>query len=530
MEKENIEGQEIKKENKKFIIKFVIFLIILTMLTAIAVYFTIKDLNKEEQEPIIEKEEIEIKKEAEDSKFAIKSYTETYNENSLKIINYYDINGKTTTENTDMNSPYINYIQIYGLKKANIQNKINERLKEEAYKFKGNEPIYTYVTGNFSNILSVQIWSNKSQLTTINVDLSTGEDIPFEKVFISSASINSMLAEGLYETLAWNDAVQVMDEDENMDMTKVDTSQYEDKFLKLIHNYNNQKDSIKYSIYPSEIVINEIIDKEIMEYEQVPPAISINLVKHINEVAIYKRYLTSESIFEDPSVGLKNIIVLTNPKDAGNVIEYGKIANNVFVEEVLVNDIQEDKNGVCKKYIENLVKEQKDKLINQTQNKGIIYQREHYANYDSRNKFYIINSTVYQAMCSISYFENEFYKDYINLKQIPRVQAGIGGFDEYNKKNFPNLEISNIKYETYYISETGEFLGNTEAEARKKITPEQENNKVVQNNNKPEQNITQEQPKEEVNETVVEEKPNNAEINNEEKPKEEETNNQELGE
>ena len=93
MEEENlnIENSEriedIKKINKKFFIKFVIFLIVLILITILAIHFTIiyLDKNDADSKNILENE-IEVeKKTAEDAKYAIKSYTETYDTNSLKI-------------------------------------------------------------------------------------------------------------------------------------------------------------------------------------------------------------------------------------------------------------------------------------------------------------------------------------------------------------------------------------------------------------------------------------------------------------
>lgn len=493
----NVENSEklndIKKDNKKFFIKFVIFLIILILITALAIYFTVIYLekNNEDTENVLENEieAEETKKIAEDSKYAIKSYTETYDTNSLKITRYYDIDGEISTEDRyyDYNYQYhIQFIQIDGLKNKDIQNKVNERLKQVSYNLK-DRFVYTNVTANFSNILSVECSNDKGQINTLNIDLSTGDDIPLEKVFVSSATINLYLSEGLYKTLAWQNLEIIDGEEVQNDMDKVDTSEYEDKFMMIIKNYNNSISNLKYSIYPSSIRIYGLIDKNILDIDMAEQiSIDISLIDHMEEVGIYKRYLTKESIFENDSLGLKDIIVLTGDaqeEEYMTKISYGKISDNIFIEEVLLkNSDQDEKIEPCIKYIEKLSEEQKVTLKNQAyDNKGYFFQREYHIYDDSENDYYVINTYSYQAMCSILYFEKAF-KDYINLNAIPRANVGLMGFSVYMKEDFPNLEILEEKIDEYYISKSGEFLGNTKEEADRKIKEQQKLNEQLEYN------------------------------------------------
>jgi phosphate transport system substrate-binding protein len=83
------------------------------------------------------------KKEAEDKIYAINSYTDTYNENSINI--------------EEMQDGDINYFQIDGLKNTALQNQINEKIKNTAYSFEGATDVSSFVVGNFSNILSIKV-------------------------------------------------------------------------------------------------------------------------------------------------------------------------------------------------------------------------------------------------------------------------------------------------------------------------------------------------------------------------------------
>lgn len=478
---ENI--KDIKKDNKKFIYKFIIFLIILILTTALGIYFTIIYIDKNEENNEVnnniienELENEEDKKIPEDIKYAIKSYSETYNTNSIKVNKYYDTDGKISTEYVLDESKYkyqIQFLQIEGLKNKEIQNQVNLMLKKLSYDIK-DKYVYATVTASFSNILSVQCYNDKGQINTLNIDLSTGENIPLEKVFVSSATINSYLVDGLYKTLAWDNLEVIDGEEIQNNMDNVDTSEYEDKFMRIINNYNKAKDNLKYSIYPSKVSVYGLVDEEILSsgiYEYT--SVDISLIDHSDQVAIYKRYLTKESIFENDNLGQKNIVVLT-----GNALEeeymtkitYGKIADNIFMEEILLNNFDEN-NGMqtCSEYIRKISDEQKELLKSQAyKNKGYFFQREYSIYYDRSNDYYIISTIAYQATCSISYFKNEAFKDYINLNAMPRADAGLRGFSDYMKDDFPNLEISEEKAKDYYIGKSGEFLGYTKEEAKNK--------------------------------------------------------------
>lgn len=91
MKKEKIKKE--RKINKKTIIKYIIFSIILITITATAIYIRINKINEEIKPSTIKLEETEEKQlsETEEKKYTIKSYNETYNQNAIQITNCYDI-------------------------------------------------------------------------------------------------------------------------------------------------------------------------------------------------------------------------------------------------------------------------------------------------------------------------------------------------------------------------------------------------------------------------------------------------------
>lgn len=470
------EKTKVKNPNKRFIIGYIIFALILLIITGLAIYFTIDNMNKKSSNEIGEQitSKVDIAKTiAEDSKYAIKSYDETYNENPITITEYYDIDGEIiTSRQWDDERKYINFIQIEGLKDKKIQSKINDKLKEKSYSFKESNNIFCNVTANFANILSVSISDDTGKTETLNINLNTGENIPFEKVFVSSAPLNSLLSEGLYKKLAWdslweknrniNNGEEIED---TFDMDKTDTSAYEDKFLMLLNNYKKQNGNIKYNIFPSQVYIYGLIDEKISK-EEYGDSINIDFIDHIEDIAIYKRYLSSNSIYEDDSLGNKNIVVLVRNIEAERFLKnlmHEKIKDNIFMEEAMMYNSDDVDASILSK-IENYIKRtledpKKEELKNKTdKNTGLFFQQEYTINKNDNGE-YEVTSKICQATCDISYFKISAFKDYIELKNSPAAELSFRAFedDEYTKKDYPNLEILDTRYKIYYFSDKGIF-------------------------------------------------------------------------
>lgn len=501
------------KQTNTFIIKYIFFILLLIAITAMAIYFTMDYLTSQEikqeevSEEIIEKQEkIETpKNKAQDAIYGIKKYSETYDENDLKILNYVDVDGNVGLYEHTYEAPQGNviksYIQIQGLINKSIQNKVNERLKEIVYLEDFTSASET-ITANFSNILSVQIdgydqnekWIRKG----INIDLTTGADIPLEKVFVSSAPINSYLTEGLYKVLAWDSKTKNTNEENwefDFNMDKIDMSEFEDKSILLINKYNKYKDNVDYTISPSGVSLYNLLDKNLVSEEYIFGSIDIEFISKIEEVAIYRRYLTDMNIFEESNIGFKNLIVCTNPttgyesilRNSFKILNYGKISNNIFMEDIIENINEDDVDEGYKKiidYFQNTSNKTKESLKVED-NQGLFYQRKLSIYRDMNESFYTAMVEEIKATCNEEYFQNMAFKDYIENKNQPSVGPTyyIFGAYDYEQEKYPNLKITGnlIKdeqgYDTLpslYFSLDGEYLGTTEEEAKAKIQPVQE--------------------------------------------------------
>lgn len=511
-EKNNIEeifkpAEDVNKKQKdRFIIKYIIFVIVLILLTAAAIYYSIEYKSKSvEPENNVINNGIDdkkiAKKESDDQKYLITSYDETYNENSITITNYYDENGQLYTG--EYHNYDVQYVQISGLKDKQIEQEINNRLKNTAYLLDNNGTVSERVAGNFANILSVEISYSPKVVNPkpqdyktkgLNIDLNTGEEIPFEKIFTSSTPIKAILVDGLYEQLAWDEMSKNEDPDHTFDcdMDKADTSDYEDKFIILAKKYENQKEKIEYTISPFEIRVYNLIDKSLINNEWLR-TITINLSKYRDNVAIYKRYLIGKDLYENSSIGMKNIIAFTDSymDDDFKSINYGKIKDNIFLEEVVYCYDQQNY-GYCKEIIEKLSKELKEEIKNETKDsEGLICQRIYYVSGEPKDEYIALDISTYNAKCSKQYFKDGIFKDYVEMKNLPRADVGINGFHTYLQEKFSNLKISETKQEIYYLDKNGNIVARSweemnelknEQKEEQKTSSETENQAETTNN------------------------------------------------
>ena len=502
-----------KSNNKKFKKFYIIFVVVLLLITIIATYITIMYINSsskqinETKEELIEKDIDETneiaKRKAEDEKYALRKYSETYNENDLILNEYIDINGNVKLRkdipDVIIREKNIEFIQIDGLKDKQVQTKINNLLKEKAYSFGKDKRVGTSVTSSFSNMLGVSFYmidergqNEKSEF--LHIDLSTGDEIPFEDIFVSSAPIKSILAEGMYKTLAWETKGKNTNEEnweDDYDISKADISDFEDKSIILAKKYEKEKGKIKYSLYFDKIIVydllNGITDKE-------DRTISIDFVDHLEDIAIYKRFLTEDSLFENSDIGLKNIIVCEYPKVYGiqDVINeiplnIGFVSDKVYMEyffECYISDTNNNTKNKITKYLQDFSNDTKKRISNNSDN-GLIFQRIMYLNQSRDNSYYYVELMEVNATCTIDYFNDSAFKDYIKLKLEPRADAGINIFsdEEFAKKRYPNLKVTILREGNYlYFNLDGDYIGDTEEEAIRKTQSKDENNATkVQN-------------------------------------------------
>ena len=222
----------------------------------------------------------------------------TYNQNDLKI----------EEKRIARDKIEIFYYQIDGLKDITIQSKINNELEHLAlncYKEKIknlNEVINVNVnmvnTGNFANTISFEttyvakIDDNEEGFYQgfkgINFDLTTGEEIPIEKLFTSDVPIEEILRKSSYYSLIQNN----LEDNLSGDMIVADYGDIEDDIALFINKYKKgQIDQFNFS------------PKYIYIYYNDDSTITIDMGRYAKYIAVYNRYLTDKTIFETSDIG-----------------------------------------------------------------------------------------------------------------------------------------------------------------------------------------------------------------------------------
>lgn len=447
------------------------------------------------------------KKESEDLKYIVTDFKERYYINPLTIEEKYYTAGKIKTsagEETDKIN--IQYIEISGLKNSTIQTNINNEIKQIAYKYEEGlystqkYAVYTKVVGNFSNILSIEIYMNvynqendvvKSETAYLNYNLATGDKIKFLDLFASNTPMNSIIYDIAYESLAWNTYINLdMSETEwnnatNMD--KRDTSDYEDILLKAIRKYENMnKDNIAFSISPDnlKVILDLGIDEEVTnEY-------NINLYKYAQYITIYKKFLTDENIFsKQPTTEL----TVFNEATQGITVEYSKferenlyilVYSNTSIEEehsTYLNQVNTLKNQYIKQFIQeaNSIAE-KDKLYGYIIRIFVTGNINEYSNDYGNEDLISIHSVYTIQKCSLDYFENSAFKSLAKQSAKPKVsidEALVGLLDDNNM-----TMVTNSKFDiNMYYNLSGTYVADNYKSVEKYIDSKYK--EPVENNN-----------------------------------------------
>ena len=496
---EEVKNKKNKKEKKaktdkkkmKASTKIVIFLVIFAFVcvgitTALIINYKKNNVQVEEKTEEEKKKEIY---EAADDGFGIKALTERYNGNDLKIETVEDgVGTRTVSSEYDRNTHKINinYIKIDGLKNGEIESKINKELKDKAFSMYSsdelNNPninfveIDSYETANFGNVLSVQIhkWisynSNNNQYNNdyskeyLNFDLTTGNPIKFEEMFTNKTSLKNVLIPAINKSLR-TEAMSTYEDPEsyNIDFSKIDLSQIEEKSYRILDSIINDIDNTKFGF-----------DFRFIDLKSKDYSIEIDMTTIYRNVAIYKRFLTNDSIFDGSYISeIKNAYVFSSFYVEDE--KYGKdyriledIEDNLRVETRVYcsKEVYDEKEGkqIYDDFVE-IIADQIEKLkieAKNNPNKQILYVAEYWIS-GHENKILtdhgiknLITSTSGQA--KVYRMDKKYYDDTFYLKMAEQQRSmNFGGgvssgiyfyFVEENDKNV-DVEDINQEYETF---------------------------------------------------------------------------------
>lgn len=348
------------KTIKSKIIFVTIFSIICLIITALLLMYQSIDIDEKDENVI---EDVPVKNVLKDvAGLDLKS---KYNENDLEIIEK-----SITQEKIE-----IRYFEINGLKNKDIQDKINKEIEIKAsncYKEQIKDldkVINVFVSmsecANFANTISFELsYVAKVDddgdgfykgIQGINYDLNTGRQIILEELFVSDMPIKDVLRKSSYYNLLEDKA----EDNLSGELIVANYGDIEDDIAQIINFY--QKGKINNFSYTPRYINLFYGDNQ---------SITIDMKQFAQYIAIYNRFLSEQSLFENDDIGIDNIYTLVkrypnvyyyqNYKNEDNYyidisIDLQTTDNDEFAKKIAQNKIEE-----IEKEIENIKKKVKE--------------------------------------------------------------------------------------------------------------------------------------------------------------------------
>lgn len=320
-----------------------------------------------------------------------------YNQNDLKII-YQDTNYEGLEYKT---------LRINGLINKEIENKINKELEEiedeirkklvSASGEQENAYLSSNVNANYSNILSVTFYGSKSDSNYVpqiniekflNYDLTTGNKIKLEDLFLPGTDIDLYAQNDIYKQKL-HDSFSKKNIFFNPDYWQSGELQYvldEIDEIDFIKQYNKYKNSKK-DFYLTTTGIGISYSKD-GNYGDV----YIKYMDCLDNLVVYTKFLTKESIFERDDIGLKDLYVCSSVVDQNDQSVYliKDLATNLRIDARInvwtsegYNELEFFKNTLAKLKAELIEKkEEYIKIANENKDKyyfvGIVYDINRY--------------------------------------------------------------------------------------------------------------------------------------------------------
>lgn len=376
----------------------------------------------------------------------------TYNENDIII-----------SENAEIfNSVEIRIPQISGLKNKDIETKVNNSIREKIYsslkEYSDIEYMSFYTNANFSNVLSIictcglkDDWKE----IYLNYELINGEELKLDDLLSKNTDIYTVVRKAFYRAAAGS-AVR----NEDIEEPKYDPTTntwYIYRYEWNTSTESSEKKKVEFVIDEDEVAQNiaNFINSSRKDFFFSSQGVYlktynyfVNFTDIADNIVIYDKYLTDESLYERDDIGLKNLF--TCAFSCSNVVkyqDYKMLGDNLFYDvaikesdTVIWNRINAA--GVNEKMCELLKKKSYKKL-------------EEYKELASKNpdKFYV---AIIRPLVSILDFENNAENTYFINTQLDIKLAENQESKEVNMKQikeqyrYPNVSFYDSAGDYYY--------------------------------------------------------------------------------
>lgn len=243
---------------------------------------------------------------------------------------FYDENDLVVTEiNEDTDNSYFSYPQFDGLKNEEVQTAINELIRSEAARLKqqdidagGDIRYLSYnLCGNFANVLSVGLYSANEQLY-LNFNLNDGSLLELQDLFRTDADLQGIIHGAFYNTMTVHNLA-------NRYWEKVNSPD-EMELYKAVKAYLTA-DTQRFLFTPAEIYLY---------YEDYVATIPV--ADHGEDIVIYTKYLTEESIFVHDDVGYEGLFTCATIPRAYEKRAFGMVDNRFWYDVAMTEPYFDD--------------------------------------------------------------------------------------------------------------------------------------------------------------------------------------------
>lgn len=401
-----------------------------------------------------------------DRSLALKSLNEKYKTNNIEIKEVSYLEGAEIKYfNNTRREIEVEYPKIDGLKNQEVENKINEYLKNKAFELLPEEKhaskeVAYYIQGNFNNILSItydvvtyiknkegELEYDKDATYGINIDLNTGNEIKFEELFLDNISIRNLLSEVAYTNFAWDEKyIWGTWDEETQTMNPIDRSDLEDKVFKVLHKID--KGDFEFVVSPVEIRLIVQIPGETY-----PSRMWIDVTENYEKLAMFKRFVKDENIYTNEYDNEKELYCGFWPYLAES---FSEPTENLFIQideffEVEDEQFDEDVKKMVSNRIkaeEEYAKKNKDKQIFlMIANETFRPWREYIDGY-TWGAEHLGQHNVIIVRCEVPYDEKAKFEYLDYLRNAEYYGMTIGASEKYFKdKNIPHSYGScGVKY------------------------------------------------------------------------------------
>ena len=415
---------------KKTIITLSIIIVVFAII-AFSVTFVLIDKNKANIQNI-DQQQGDISEENKDD----------VKEKTIDLLSLYDENDLLIEEIT---FDGIQIPKISGLKNKEVENKVNEDIKNRFLGLKEKYPDYEFYSGlrgNFANIVSFYVYLSKEvenddgnteyyvQNYGLNYELINGELIKIEDVFAKDTNIIDIVRTQFYNELTLDNYCYSFSQEGQ----KNGPISFEEELYKIVKEFMDS-DNTNFCIAPDCLTLYNKEKTAILDFEE-----------NTNKIVIYDKYKTQESLFERNDIGRKGIfkcVDTTYYNENFNDTIIGYLEENFWCD-VIENSYYPDVPSNIKLKVENVKKDVKQEI-----NKQI----EEYRKIAKQNpdKFYVFSNR--QTFSPIKYrnpnTNEEGYLDYVEVKND---QLYYSMTKEYYEKEYIKYIASHYRYEYFFMS------------------------------------------------------------------------------